>query len=99
MTGTVSTEVKTVGKSGQISIGKSYAGKTLRLEKLADGTIVLTAVVMVPESQIWTTVEPHRSRIARGMEWAAKTPRAESDLDGLAEAASRRTGRVRGRSK
>ncbi|HEX9669253.1 MAG TPA: hypothetical protein VGC93_07180 [Thermoanaerobaculia bacterium] len=47
-------EIKVVGKSGQISLGKRYAGKTLRLERRHDGSIVLTAVAMVPESQIWT---------------------------------------------
>ena len=26
-------QIKVVGKSGQISLGKSYAGKTLRLER------------------------------------------------------------------
>jgi hypothetical protein len=30
------TEVKTVGRSGQISLGKRYAGKTLRLERFKD---------------------------------------------------------------
>jgi hypothetical protein len=54
----LSSEVKTVGKSGQISLGKSYAGKALRLERLADGRIVLTAVAVVPESQLWTLQEP-----------------------------------------
>ena len=29
-------EIKVVGKSGQISLGKSYAGKTLRLERRRD---------------------------------------------------------------
>lgn len=47
-------EIKVIGKSGQISLGKRYAGKTLRLERRQDGTIVLTAVAMVPESQLWT---------------------------------------------
>ena len=61
------TEVKTVGRSGQISLGKRYAGKTLRLERFKDGRIVLTAVAMVPESQLWTLVEPDRSRIERGL--------------------------------
>ena len=64
-------EVKVVGKSGQISLGKSYAGKTLRVERHEDGIIVLTAVAMVPENQLWTLEEPHRSRIARGLAWAA----------------------------
>jgi hypothetical protein len=35
------TEVKTVGRSGQISLGKRYAGKTLRLERFKDGRIVV----------------------------------------------------------
>jgi ABC-type phosphonate transport system ATPase subunit len=90
-------EFKVVGKSGQISIGKSYAGKTLRLERKADGTVVLTAVALVPESQLWTLVEPHRSRIARGVAWAAKTVSAETPIDGLARKAS--AGRVRGRRR
>src|SRR5260370_34637224 len=76
-------EIKVVGKSGQISLGKSYAGKMLRLERRQDGTVVLTAVAMIPESQLWTGIEPHRSRIQRGLAWAAKTPPAETDLDSL----------------
>src|SRR5260370_20123168 len=76
-------EIKVVGKSGQISLGKSYAGKMLRLERRRDGTVVLTAVAMVPESQLWTLTEPHRSRIRRGLAWAAETPPAETDLDSL----------------
>lgn len=60
-------EIKVVGKSGQISLGKSYAGKTLRLERREDGTMVLTAVAMVPEGQLWTLQEPHRSRIQGGL--------------------------------
>jgi hypothetical protein len=71
MRATASNEIKVVGKSGQISLGKSFAGKTLRLERRSGGTIVLTVVAVVPESQLWTTEEPHRTRIARGMAWAA----------------------------
>jgi hypothetical protein len=79
----LSSEIKTVGKSGQISLGKSYAGKTLRLQRRADGSILLTAVALVPESQLWTLEEPHRTAIAKGLAWAAKTPPAETDLDEL----------------
>jgi hypothetical protein len=74
-------EIKVVGKSGQISLGKSFAGKILRLDRRQDGSVVLTAVAMVPESQLWTLQEPHRSRIERGLAWAAETPAAETKLD------------------
>jgi hypothetical protein len=76
-------EIKRVGRSGQISLGKRYAGKTLRLERFKDGRIVLTAVRMVPESQLWTLAEPDRSRIEQGLAWAARTKPSETDLDTL----------------
>lgn len=91
------TEVKTVGRSGQISLGKRYAGKMLRLERFKDGRIVLTAVAMVPESQLWTLAEPDRSRIERGLEWAAKTGPAETDIDDLLKRQARKVPRARAR--
>jgi len=91
------TEVKRVGRSGQISLGKRYAGKTLRLERFRDGRIVLTAVAMVPENQLWTLAEPDRSRIERGLNWAAKTTPAETDLNALLNRRARKVPRQRAR--
>jgi hypothetical protein len=34
-----------------------------------------------PIEKHWTQREPYRSAIERGLEWAAKTPPAETDLD------------------
>lgn len=90
------TEIKVVGRSGQISLGKSYAGKALRVERHEDGRIVLTTVALVPESRLWTLAEPHRSRIARGLAWAAETRPAETEADALVKR-PRTTGRSRGR--
>ncbi len=91
-------EFKVVGRSGQISIGKRYAGKTLELQRLEDGGILLRAVAMVPESQLWTLAEPDRSRIARGLAWAAETEPRESDPAALAKRRKPRS-RPRGRKK
>jgi hypothetical protein len=82
--------VKVVGKSGQISLGKRFAGKRVRLEYRDDGSILLTAVALVPESELWTLQEPHKSRIERGLTWAASHPPAETDLEALAQKARRR---------
>ena len=92
-------EIKIVGKSGQISLGKSYAGKTLRVERQEDGRIVLTAVAMVPESQLWTMEEPDRSRIARGLDWAAETRPRETDLGRLMKRLTKGAGPSRGRRR
>jgi hypothetical protein len=90
-------EIKVVGKSGQISLGKRYAGKTLELQRLGDGTILLRAVAMVPESQLWTVEEPDRSMIARGLAWAARTTAQESDPGSLLGRNGARRSRARGR--
>jgi hypothetical protein len=91
-------EIKVVGKSGQISLGKRYAGKTLELQRLDDGTLLLRAVAMVPESQLWTLQEPDRSRIARGLAWAAGAEPRESDPGALLEQ-KRQNGKPKGRPR
>lgn len=92
-------DIKVVGKSGQISLGKRYAGKALRVEHRRDGAIVLTAVAVVPESQLWTLQEPDRSRITRGLAWASTTAPKITDPDSLLERASKGVDRPRGRQR
>jgi len=89
-------QIKVVGKSGQISLGKTYAGKALRLERREDGSILLTAVAMVPESQLWTLEAPNRSRIKRGLAWAAETRPTETDVSVLLKRRTRRRNPSRG---
>ena len=91
-------DIKSVGKSGQISLGKRYAGKTFRVRQTPDGSLLLTAVVMVPEAQLWTLREPDRSAIVKAMTWAALTPPSETDLDDLAAKASSPAGSRRAKA-
>ncbi len=44
--------VKQVNKQGQISIGKKYAGKKVRVDEYPDGTIVLEPVEIISEFEI-----------------------------------------------
>jgi len=99
MAATSSSEIKVVGKSGQISLGKRYAGKMLELQRLEDGSLLLRAVAMVPESQLWTLEESHRARIAKGLAWAAQTEPRESDPDSLLKTRGKPRNRRRGRRK
>lgn len=99
MGATPASEIKTVGKSGQISLGKRYAGKTLELQRLDDGSLLLRAVAMVPESQLWTLEEPDRSKISRALAWAARNEPKETNLDSLLKERARRRKRARGGRK
>lgn len=76
----VETDIKRVGKSGQISIGKEHAGRYFREERRPDGTIVLVPVVVVPASH-WTVRD--QAKIKKALAWAAKNALSESDLDSL----------------
>jgi hypothetical protein len=42
-------------------------GKMLELQRLDDGSLLLRAVAMVPESHLWALAEPNRSRMTRGL--------------------------------
>ena len=63
------------------------------------GSVLLRAVAMIPESQLWTLQEPDRSRIARGLAWAATTERKESSLDSLVKRSGKRRSQPVGRKK
>jgi hypothetical protein len=86
-------EIKRVGQSGQISVGRELAGKLLRLEQLEDGRLILTPVVDVPESQLWTLREPDKARIERGLAWTAANLAKETDLAAIVAKAKRRKNR------
>ncbi len=80
------TDIKRVGKSGQISLGKELAGQYFREQHLDDGTIVLVPVVVVPKTH-WTVRD--QEKIRRGLDWAAKHPPRESDLGEVMAMASK----------
>lgn len=74
------TDIKRVGKSGQISLGKKHAGQYFREERQADGSIVLVPVVVVPRSH-WSVRDD--TKIQQAIAWAAKNPARESDVEEL----------------
>jgi hypothetical protein len=59
----------------------------------------MRAVAMVPEPQLWTLEEADRSRIVRGLAWAAETQPRESNPDAMLRKKGKRRNRPRGRRK
>lgn len=76
------TDVKRVGKSGQISLGKQHAGQYFREEHRPDGAIVLVPVVVVPRSH-WSVRDD--AKIREALTWAASNPPRATDLETLTE--------------
>ena len=75
--------LKMVGNSGQISLGKKYAGKHFELREEEDGTIVLKPMRVIPESDAWLHTPEMREKLARADQWCKENPPAETNLDEL----------------
>ena len=85
------TGVKTVGQSGQISVGKALIGRSFVVELLPDGDVLLKRAVIVPANEAWVHTPAMTARLTAAREWANRTPRRDTDLAALDRAyASRR---------
>ena len=73
--------LKIVGGSGQLSLGKKFAGKYFELEFREDGCVVLRPMKVVPESEAWLHTAEMAAKLGKAKVWAAKTPAAETDVD------------------
>jgi hypothetical protein len=92
-------EVKRVGETGQVSVGKSLAGKLVRVEPTRDG-VFLRFIVDVAENDAWWTHEPYKSQLQKALAWAEKTPPAATDLGALlARATSAQTSPAQTRTR
>lgn len=79
------TTIKTVGRSGQISLGKEYAGRHVLVEELAPGVWIVKLGEVIPDSERWIWEPKTRADIDRAIAWAEMHAPQEADLDALAE--------------
>lgn len=75
--------IKTVGKSGQISLGKALAGMEFIMEELPGGDIMLKRAVVVPMNERWLHEPAMKEKLARADEWMSRNPPRETSLDEL----------------
>ncbi len=78
-------EVKTIGASGQISLGKQFAGRTVTVEQIAEGVWTIKTAQVIPDDELWLHTPEMRSSLDRALEWSASHPRSKTDLSRLAE--------------
>jgi len=75
--------IKTVGKSGQISLGKAMAGMDFIMEELSGGDIILKRAVFVPMNERWLHEPAVKVRLNSADRWMHDTPAQETKLDEL----------------
>jgi hypothetical protein len=55
--------VKTVSPSGQISLGKKYAGRTVVIDEREEGVWLIKTAKVIPDNEGWVHQEPAKSKI------------------------------------
>ena len=77
------TAVKTVGASGQISLGKEYAGRNVLVEQIEPGVWVVKLGEFIPDNEKWLHRPNIKEDLDEAVAWAEKQPPKPSDLDDL----------------
>ena len=85
MTGTV----KRIGASGQISLGKEFAGRTVLIESSEPGVWVIKTAQTIPDSELWLHQPDATARLDRALACIDQPP-AEADLTALEDQLGRR---------
>jgi hypothetical protein len=76
-------EIKTIGGSGQISLGKEHAGKTVVVDQPEPGVWIVRTAQVIPDNELWLHTPATRRSLDRALEWSQRNPRAESKLPAL----------------
>lgn len=80
---TDSQTVKTVGASGQISLGKEFAGRQVLVESPAKGVWIIRAATIIPDHEEWLHEAQTKSSLKKAVAWAQKNPPKVSNPDRL----------------
>ena len=74
--------VKQVGASGQISLGKEFAGRTVVIDSSESGVWVIKTAQTIPDSELWLHQPEAADRLDRAMA-AMGIPAQVADLEAL----------------
>ena len=76
--------IKTIGSSGQIALGKEYAGRHVLVDETEPGVWVIKLGRFIPENEQWLHEPEARARLDKAIRWAEGNPQASAtDLDDL----------------
>lgn len=75
--------IKSIGASGQISLGKEHAGRKVLVENPEQGVWVIRTVTIIPDNESWMHQPSVKKELAKAIDWAVKNPAKASDPDNL----------------
>jgi len=80
--------VKTIGSSGQIALGKEYAGRHVLIDEVERGVWVVKLGDFIPDSERWLHQPPVKADVDEAIAWSERHQPRRTNLKRL----SRRLG-------
>ena len=75
--------IKSIGASGQISLGKEYVGRQVLVEMPEAGVWVIRTATVIPDNEKWMHTPAIKKDLTAALDWAQKTPARATDLSKL----------------
>lgn len=75
--------IKSIGSSGQISLGKEHAGRQVLIENPEPGVWVIRTARVIPDNETWIHTPSVQKNLHDALAWAEKTPAKATDLSKL----------------
>ena len=75
--------LKTIGASGQISLGKEYAGRHVLVEQIEPGVWIIKIGEFIPENERWLHRPNIEEDLNEAIAWAEENPPKPSNVDDL----------------
>ena len=76
--------IKTIGRSGQIALGKEYAGRSVLIDELEPGVWIIKLGQFIPDSERWLDDTQVQQEAEEAIAWAERNPPRPTDLEALA---------------
>ena len=73
--------IKTVGSSGQISLGKKFAGQTVMLDEIEAGVWIVKLGRFIPDSEKWLHRPDVQAELNEAIAWAEENPPEGTNLE------------------
>ena len=81
----VEASVKVIGKNGQISLGKEFAGRQVLVEVREPGVWLIRTALVIPESELWLHEPKAQEDLRQAIAWALANPPQDSDPEVILE--------------
>jgi hypothetical protein len=75
--------VKSIGSSGEIYLGKEFAGRLVLIESPAKGVWIIRTATIIPDNETWLHEEKTKGALKKAIAWAKANSAKASNLNDL----------------